>query len=198
MAASPARFKGSGEPPNRPRIGARDAYDSSIASTSDASIMQRMSPAVSRRHGKGPKPLFDCGSFATLAKRAEALEALDRALRQTLPSPLREQVRFADLRNGRLVFLASSSAWAARLRLMQTQILSTAKAIGASASCVVVKVTAPTPPTIEPERIKSLSPTAAAHLQATAASLKDPELRELFLGLASLAENAVTKPGHGD
>lgn len=116
------------------------------------------------------------------------LEALDRALRQTLPSPLREQVRFANLRNDRLVFLASSPAWATRLRLMQARILATAHAIGTSASSVTVKVAPQPPVVVEPDRSKPLSPTAAAYLQATAASLSDPELRELFLGLASLAE----------
>ena len=150
--------------------------------------MQHAAPAISRRLGNGPKSIVDCGSFATLAKRAGALEALDRALRQTLPSPLREQVRFADLRNDRLVFLASSPAWASRLRLMQTQILATARTIGTCASSVTVKV-APQPPVIiEPDRSKPLSPAAATHLRAAAASLTDPELRVLFLELASLAE----------
>lgn len=150
--------------------------------------MQHPAPAISRRIGNGPKSLVECGSFATLARKASALEALDRALRQTLPSPLREQVRFADLRNDRLVFLASSPAWASRLRLMQTQILATARAIGTCASSVTVKV-APQPPTeIVPDRSKPLSPAAASHLRAAAASTTDPELRELFLELASIAE----------
>ena len=150
--------------------------------------MQHPAPAISRRIGNGPKSLVECGSFATLARKASALEALDRALRQTLPSPLREQVRFADLRNDRLVFLASSPAWASRLRLMQTQILATARAIGTCASSVTVKV-APQPPTeIVPDRSKPLSPAAASHLRAAATSTTDPELRELFLELASIAE----------
>ena len=155
---------------------------------SNAGSVQRTTPATSRRLGNGPKSIVDCGSFATLAKRAGVLEALDRALRQTLPLPLREQVRFANLRNDRLVFLASSPAWATRLRLMQTQILAAAHAIGTSASSVTVKVVPKPPAVIEPERSKPLSATAAAHLQATAASLSDPKLRELFLELASLAE----------
>jgi hypothetical protein len=152
--------------------------------------MQRADPATSRRRSQGPRPLADCGSFATLARRAGVLEALDRALRQTLPSPLREQVRFADLRHDRLVFLASSPAWASRLRLMQTQILATARAIGTSASSVTVKV-APQPPVATmPVRSKPLSPAAARHLRAAATSLTDPEMRVLFLELASLAETA--------
>lgn len=152
--------------------------------------MQRAIPATSRRTGSGPKPLADCGSFATLARRADALEALDRALRQTLPLPLREQVRFANLRNDRLVFLASSPGWASRLRLMQTQILAAAHAIGTCASSVTVKVIPPAPAVTAPDRSKPLSPAAAAHLRAAAASFTDPELRALFLELASFAETA--------
>jgi hypothetical protein len=150
--------------------------------------MQHADITASNRIAKGPRPLALCGSFATLARKAGALEALDRALRQTLPSPLREQVRFADLRHDRLVFLASSPAWASRLRLMQTHILATARAIGTRASSVTVKV-APQPPVAKtPDRSKPLSPAAATHLRAAAASLSDPELQNLFLDLASLAQ----------
>jgi hypothetical protein len=162
-----------------------------VIPTSNSGTMQRAAPAVSRRTGSGPKSLTDCGSFATLARKAGALEALDRALRQALPLPLREQVRFADLRHDRLVFLASSPAWASRLRLMQTQILATARAIGTCAGSVTVKVAPHQPPAnVEPDRSKPLSPAAASHLRAAAASVTDPELRALFLGLASLAETA--------
>ncbi|MEO7067805.1 MAG: DUF721 domain-containing protein [Rhodanobacter sp.] len=154
--------------------------------------MQRMTSAASRRASHHPKALADCGSFAALAQKAGALEALDRALRQTLPSPLREQVQFADLRNDRLVFLASSPAWASRLRLMQTQILSSARAIGACASLVTVKVVTPPPVVAAPNRVKPLSPAAATQLRAAAASSPDAEWQELFLRLASLAD--ATKP----
>jgi hypothetical protein len=150
--------------------------------------MQRAPTTASNRIDKGPRPLVDCGSFATLARKAGELEALDRALRQTLPSPLRGQVRFADLRHDRLVFLASSPAWASRLRLMQTQILATARAIGTRASAVTVKVAPQPPAAAVPDRSKPLSPAAATHLRAAAASMSDSELRNLFLNLASLAE----------
>jgi hypothetical protein len=150
--------------------------------------MQRDVPTPSRRTGSGLKPVIEFGPVASLARKARELDALDRALRQTLPSPLREQVRFANLHDGRLVFLAPSPALAARLRLLQTQILATARAIGTYASSVTVKV-APQPPTeIVPDRSKPLSPAAASHLRAAATSTTDPELRELFLELASIAE----------
>jgi len=160
--------------------------------------MQRATPATSRRTGNGPKSLVDCGSFATLARKAGALEALDRALRQTLPSPLREQVRFANLRNDRLVFLASSPAWASRLRLMQTQILATAHAIGTRASSVTVKVAPQPPVATAPDRSKPLSLAAATHLRAAAASFTDPEWRALFLELASLAETTDSPDSEAD
>jgi hypothetical protein len=112
-----------------------------------------------------------------------------------LPSPLREQVRFANLRDGRLVFLAPSSAWASRLRLSQAQILAAAHALGVHANVVTVKV-APLPPTqTEPDRTKPLSTAAANHLKAAAASTSDPELRELFLELASVADISASRTG---
>ncbi|MET0329865.1 MAG: DciA family protein, partial [Dyella sp.] len=101
--------------------------------------MQR-SPSGPGRRSNGPRAVIEYGPIAALAKKASALGALDRALRQTLPMPLREQVRFANLRAGRLIFLAPTSAWAARLRLMQTKILDSARAIGVNAYAVAVKV----------------------------------------------------------
>ncbi|MBB3227668.1 hypothetical protein FHW69_002291 [Luteibacter sp. Sphag1AF] len=147
-----------------------------------------------RRSTRGLKSVAEAGPVASLAKKARELDELDRKLRQTLPSPLRDQVRFADLRDGRLVFLAPSSAWAARLRMYQAQILSAARAFGAPAGSLAVKV-APLPPEeIIPDRHKALSATAARHLAAAAASLSDPVLKSLFLELASHAE----KPGDSE
>src|ERR1700754_2544996 len=98
-----------------------------------------------RNATRGLKSITEFGPVASLAQKARELDQLDRKLRATLPSPLCDQVRFADLRDGRLVFLAPSSAWASRVRLYQTQILEAARALGASAHSVAVKV-APLPP----------------------------------------------------
>ena len=154
--------------------------------------MQRRDAHPPQRTTKGPQVLGDCAGFAALARKAEAQEALDRALRQTLPLPLREQLRFAQARNDRLVFIASSSVWAARLRLMQTHVLAMARALGTPASSVIVKVVPLPPPHPEPEPRKPLSAAAAAHLRAAADAVQDSELRELFLRLASFAEPADT------
>ena len=158
--------------------------------------MQRSSPPSPGGRGRGPRSMTEYGPIAALAKKASELDALDRALRQTLPSPLREQVRFANLRDSRLVFLATTPAWASRLRFSQTQILSTAHALGVHATMVTVKV-APLPSVpVEPDRTKPLSAAAGRHLKAAAASLSDPELRNLFLELASVAESPASGTGN--
>lgn len=147
--------------------------------------MQRDGSSASRHTGDGPRPIAECGTFAALARRAGELDALDRALRQVLSQPLREQVRFAQRRGDRLVFLATTPAWASRLRLQQTPILAAARAIGVKAAAVLVKV-APLPPV--PAWTASSKPLAAAarrHLRAAATSTQDPELRALFLALAT-------------
>jgi hypothetical protein len=137
----------------------------------------------------------ECGPIAALSSRAHELDRLDRQLRQSLPSPLREQVRLADVRNGRLVFLAPTSAWASRLRLTQTQLLGAARALGTRVESVVVKV-APLPPVPEePAMRKPLSEATADHLRSTATSLSDPEMRALFLSLASIAEGSSPPDG---
>jgi len=153
-----------------------------------ASSTQRAAPRVARPSRQAPQALAECGSFAQLARRAHTLEALDRALRQTLPLPLRDQVRFADVRHQRLVFLANSPAWASRLRLAQGQILACARAIGVAAGAIRVKVVAPSATvTAATAPSMSISAAAAAHLRAAAGGLQDPELRAMFLALAAQA-----------
>lgn len=144
-----------------------------------------------RRPHDGPRDVRDSEAFKGLADKARERNQWDQQLRQTLPMPLRDQVRLADLQQGRLVFLAPSPAWASRLRLSQTQLLANARAMGITASSVVVKVVPPMPPEIpEPPWQSPLSPATARHLQTAAKSLSDPELRDLFLALASVASSA--------
>lgn len=145
-----------------------------------------------KSHAAGPRPLGACSNFASLARRSAALDALDRALRQTLPLPLRDEVRFADRRGSRLVFLASSPAWATRLRLMQASIFAAARSLDVPADALVVKVTPLPRITLAPQPERSLSATAAAHLRAVAATAGDPEWRALYARLAATATE--TKP----
>ena len=135
------------------------------------------------------KKVGECGPVAALVSRARALDALDRQLRQPLPDPLRSQCCLASVQSGRIVFLASSSAWAAKLRLQQNAILAQARVIsGLPVEKFTVKV-APLPPRPPRQtRRKPLSNAAAEHLKTAARSVADPELRAVYLQLASLAE----------
>ena len=137
------------------------------------------------------KSIGECSPVAALAQRARALDALDRQLRQPLPEPLRRHVQLADISADRLVFLASSSVWASKLRFFQTAILANARQVsGLPTAKFTVKV-APLPP-VPPEQIrrKPLSRATAEHLKAAARSVADPELKAVYLQMASLAEDS--------
>jgi hypothetical protein len=149
--------------------------------------MQRR-PGKPRSRTEGLRPPLDSPALAGLLDRARNLDALDKALRDTLPAALADRCRLANTPEARIVFLVSSPSVAARLRMLQPQLLDTANRVtGQRFDSLTVKV-APTrsvPP--DPQPRKPLSPAAAAHLGETATFLSDPELRDLFLRMASLA-----------
>jgi len=154
--------------------------------------MQSATPRPRKR--PTAKIIGECSPVAALTARARALDALDHKLRQPLPDPLRHQCRLADIRAGRLVFLASSSVWAAKLRLYQTALLADARRIaGQPIEKFTVKVAPLLPLSPEQTRRKPLSHAAAEHLKAAARSVADPELRAVYLRLASLAEDSYSK-----
>lgn len=136
----------------------------------------------------GPRAAVECLGIGEIVARARALDALDGRLRRLLPPAMAAETRLGDVRDGRVVLLASSPAWATRVRMHQSALLAEARAIlGDDARHFAVKVarlpaappeTAPAPP---------LSAAAAHHLRAAAAVLKDAELRDLCLQMASLA-----------
>lgn len=144
-------------------------------------------------HHPGPRPAAECVALGTLAEHARALDVLDRRLRRLLPDAVARETRLADVRGGRVVFLASSPAWASRLRLQQAALMAEARAaLGDVVERFAVKV-APMPSVpAENTQQKPLSATAAAHLRTAAKSLSDPELRALYLHLASFAVDDST------
>jgi hypothetical protein len=135
----------------------------------------------------------ECISLDAIAKRARALDDLDERLRRLLPPAVARETRLADFRNGRIVFLASSPAWASRIRLHQAALLTAARAaLGSAVEHFAVKVTPlPTVPP-EPTKPKPLSAATAYHLRAAASTVTDPELRALYLNLASIAAASDT------
>lgn len=138
----------------------------------------------------GPKPAGTCIALGTIADYARALDALDARLRRLLPEPVARECRLANVRNGRVVFLASGSIWANRLRLHQTALLAEARsALGGTIEHFAVKVAPQTSKSEDASRRKPLSATTIRHLRTTATSIPDPELAVLLLGLASVAED---------
>jgi hypothetical protein len=149
--------------------------------------------AVSKRHSlqtptAGLRPAADCLSLDALAERARALDALDGRLRRLLPEAVARETRLADIRNGRVVFLASSPAWASRIRLYQSALLAEARAaLGAGIERFAVKVATLSTVPPNPTKPGPLSAATVRHLRTTATALSDPELRALYLQLASIA-----------
>lgn len=143
-----------------------------------------------RNATSGPKPAGACVALGTIADYARALDVLDARLRRILPEPIARECRLANVRNGRLVFLASGSTWANRLRLHQTALLAEARAaLGSNVEHFAVRVVLPTSVTADNSQRKPLSAATVRHLRTTAATLSDPELAALLLALASVAED---------
>lgn len=149
-----------------------------------------MSPSRNplRASTTGPRAAAECIALDALADRARALDALDERLRHLVPEAVARETRLADVRNGRIVFLASSPTWASRIRLYQAALLAEARtALGGVVERFTVKV-APLPNVPpNPTKPKPLSAATARHLRATATVVSDPELRALYLHLASIA-----------
>jgi len=134
-----------------------------------------------------PKAALSDPVLAGLVARARELDALDRALRGALPPQLADRCRLANVDGSRLVFLANSPAVAARLRQLQDEMFRrAAESTGQRYDKFTVKVAAvPAVPPATP--LEPLSPAASAHIAEAARLLNDPELRDLFLRLASSA-----------
>ncbi len=136
-----------------------------------------------------PVAITACAGLSKLFSQARELETLDRRLREPLPRQLSEQVRLASIHGPRIVFVASTSAWASRLRMQQRRILETAHTLGITARSLLVKV-APLPvPAPAPILRKPLSKTAAMYLRKAAAVSSDPDMRSQLLALAALANS---------
>lgn len=87
--------------------------------------------------------LLKSGASSRLDKvvqTAKDTEALTATLKKRLESELAESLVAATVRDNELVLLASSSAWAARLRFESDELLKAANASGAAASSCRVRV----------------------------------------------------------
>ncbi|HET7223341.1 MAG TPA: DciA family protein [Rhodanobacteraceae bacterium] len=150
-----------------------------------------MSPAkpLPPRDTRGPTPVSQCAPVADLAARAREVDRTSQRIVPLLPSPLREHVGFAGLRNDRVLLLVESSAWATRARMEQSRILAAVHSLGLAASSVTAKVMPLRAPADGSTATPSLTPRAAQSIRTAASAIADPDLRVLFLELAAIAES---------
>jgi hypothetical protein len=83
----------------------------------------------------------DDGQLGDIVKRAQGMGELVQHLQRALPDDMKDSVRAANIReDGELVILASSSAWAAKLRFEAEALLDAARKSGASVSSCKIRV----------------------------------------------------------
>ncbi len=126
-------------------------------------------------------------ALGPVVDRAIALRALDLNLRRCLPPELSQHCVLANVREGQLVFLVSSSIWHTRLRMESDTLLRHARSLGVTANRVTAKVVQDAAPPLTQTPPRPLSPAAAGSLREAAERLTDTELRQQLLALASLA-----------
>jgi hypothetical protein len=69
-------------------------------------------------------------ALSALLRQAQLNSQLGHRLEMVIPSELRPHVRFAKVSDGCLFFLADTSTWAAKLRLLSFSVLADAKKLG--------------------------------------------------------------------
>ena len=146
-------------------------------------------PPAIPRDTRGPTPVAQLRPIAEFAARARELDLLSQRIVPALPAPLRDHVRWANLRNDQLLLLVDAPAWATRARMEQRQILSQVRRLGLAAATLATRVMPRSGP--DPSDNTTTRPAAqdpAQRLRSMAAMLTDPELKAFCLELASSKE----------
>lgn len=140
----------------------------------------------------GPTPVAQFAPVADLIARAREIERTSRRIIPLLPMPLRDHVCHAGVRGDHVLLLVESSAWATRARMDSSGILAAVRSIGLAAASVTARIAPGPTPTdaLRPTGGKPRPP--AGTVRAAAAAIADPDLRTLFLELASLTGNPPT------
>ena len=81
------------------------------------------------------------GGLGDIIRHAKDMGELVHELQQALPDDLSASIRSANIRdNGELVVLASSPAWAAKLRFEADRLMATARQTGADVTSCTIRV----------------------------------------------------------
>ena len=128
-------------------------------------------------------------ALSHLLAHAARLRRLEYQLRIQLPWAESASFELANVRTGTLVLITPLATVASRLRLEQTRILQVAARYWDTPITKLIVKTNPAKASESPTPESStLSPAAGRQLRAAASTLTDPELRDLLLRMASLAD----------
>lgn len=134
------------------------------------------------------KFLNSAKTLAGIKAQLAEQEAIIEQLQGILPPPMVEHCVRAIPKNGDLVLLVDSSAWASRLRYFSPQLNRQLQQNGLAVRRIQVKVTLVNSRNAHRERmrrINPLSPSNAKLLKSVAESLDDNELRMALLRLST-------------
>lgn len=130
-------------------------------------------------------------ALAAMAAHARRLERLNALFGAFLPPALQAHCRVANLSGGTLIVHGTSPAWTTRLRFEAPRLQRELAALPEFASVNEIRIRpAPTVPLPVPAPIREparLSPRAAEHLRAVAATAGAPALRKALERLAGRA-----------
>ena len=151
-----------------------------------------MPPANKRSaSSKQPEKLLAAKTPALshLLEHAARLRRLDYQLRLQLAWAESAPFELANVRTGTLVLTTPLATVASRLRLEQTRIIEAAShSWGSPITKLVVKTVPASAHKVLPPAQKPLSSAAAQQLRAAASISNDPQLQQLLLRMASLAD----------
>jgi len=116
-----------------------------------------------------------------LLEHASDVARIDRVVRRFLEPDLADHCQVADFRQGRLVVVCSSAAWATRWRMRQAEILGRLReAARLEVRAVDVRISPVRRPEPEPRRRRRLPKAAREALERFAEDSGDPEIRALL------------------
>lgn len=123
-----------------------------------------------------------------LLRQARTLQRMQTALEKHLSPELAEHCQVAAFSDGVLTLYTRSPAWAAKLRFLTADLLSSLRDDTTFAPLVTIRVKARPPAEhpapIAPPRLAGLSPATSALLRQVADNTEDTELRQALLRLA--------------
>lgn len=122
--------------------------------------------------------------LSQICNHTEKIQELQIKLRNNLGGPLNEHVVVADYQKKTLVLHTDSAAWAARLRYLTPDILTTFKGDLPGVRTIRIKVVPPDPPVQTSRKAVKVSPDTAGGIREVADKIPDKALRTTLRNIA--------------